>query len=283
MKKLVKLNSPEEITQFVNSLWQTPIFKESKYVANWVQRFANRPKVLEAYPPSVCEGFGGGWIFAEMTEPDLEYAHFGTWFGVTYLRHYDKGVISDLYYLHEIVHAVLAWYNPNDSFTSWYRRVNTTEFAASLETEAYIYLDMPELRKISFDDQIWADRFLGANLCKDELKNLMRQERYRAIREPDPMDYCEQQISAYARQNFEWANIWKLNDTLKDRDAWHTAPAFKHVEEHMFGLRSGRISLDEHAHWLESVASHDGDIPFPDQARMFSDVYWRNKLGYKKG
>ena len=134
---------------------------------------------------------------------------------------------------------------------------------------------MPQLRKVSFDDQVWADRFLGANLCKDELRNLMRQERYRAIREPDPMDYCEQQISAYARQNFEWANIWKLNVTLNDK----RLPAFKHVEDHMFDLRRGAISIDEHAEWLQSM----GDVPFPDQARMFSDVYWRNKLGYRKG
>jgi hypothetical protein len=276
MKSLVRLYSPDEVTKFVNGLWQTGIFRESKYVADWVERFANRPTVVEAYPRGITEDHRSGWIFAEMSEPDLEYPHFGTWFGVTYLRHYDNKVISDLYYLHELVHAVSAWYNPNDSFTSWYRRVNTTEFTASLETEAYIYIDMPQLRKVSFDDQIWADRFLGANLCKDELRNLMRQERYRAIREPDPMDYCEQQISAYARQNFEWANIWKLNTTIGDVKL----PAFKHVENHMFELRSNRISIDEHAEWLQSMG---GDISFPDQARLFSDVYWRNKLGYRKG
>lgn len=262
MEKLVTLSNPEEMKKFVNSLWQTDIFRKSKYVADWVARFINRP----------------AWVFAEMTEADLEYAHFGTWFGVTYIRHYDNKVISDLYYLHELVHAVLTTYNSDDTFTAWYRRVNSTELSASLETEAYVYLDMPELRKISFDDRIWADRFLGSNVDREELKNLMRQDRYRAIREPDPMDYCEQQISAYARQNFEWANIWKLNVTLRSLDSWLTAPAFKHVEKHMADFRSGKIDIDEHVYWLESM----GDVPFPDQARMFSDVYWRNKLGYKK-
>jgi len=267
MKNLVSLHGPDEIKKFVNELWQTSIFRESKYIANWVIRFAERH----------------GWAFAEMSEPELEYPHFGTWFGLTYLRHYDNRIVSDLYYLHEMVHAVLANYNSDDSFTSWYRRVNTTEFAASLETEAYIYLEIPKLREVSFDDRIWADRWLGSKLDKDELKNLMRQERYRAIREPDPMDYCEQQISAYARQNFEWANIWKLpaceNCYNLPSKEWKPSPAFKLVESHMAKFRNEAINLNEHAGWLQGM----GDVPFPDQARLFSDVYWRNKLGYKKG
>jgi len=262
MKNLVKLTTPAEIRKYVTDLWQTELFRTSPYVANWVERFCDRR----------------GWVFAEMSEPQLEYAHFGTWFGLTYLRHYDNSIVSDLYYLHEIVHAVLAKYDSNDSFTSWYRRVNNTEFNASLETESYVYLEIPGLREISFTDQIWADRFLGDRLGKDELKNLMRQERYRAIREPDPMDYCEQQIAAYARQNFEWANIWKLNATAS---TWEPIPAFKLVEDHMMWFRSGQyvmMSIDDHVNWLQAM----GDVPFPDQARLFSDVYWRNKLGYRK-
>lgn len=272
---MIAISNPEELKKFVNKLWQTSIFKEAKYVADWVERFVygasgNNPRK--------------GWVFAEMSEPELEYAHFGTWFGITYLRHYDNKVVNDLYYLHEIVHAVLVEYNSTDAFTSWFRRVNTTEFAASLETEAYIYLEMPELRDISFDDRIWADRWLGSRLDKEETKKLMRQERYRAIREPDPMDYCEQQISAYARQNFEWANIWKLNASvyMMEKDwaepKWPSLPAFKHVENHMAAFLSGEMDIDDHVHWLQSM----GDVPFPDQARLFSDVYWRNKLGYRK-
>lgn len=266
MKNMIKLSTSGGIKSFVNGLWKTPIFRESKYVADWVERFCQR----------------NGWVFAEMSEPQLEYAHFGTWFGLTYLRHYDNPVVSDLYYMHEMVHAVLAKYDSSDSFTAWFRRVNTTEFNASLETESYIYLEIPHLRDVSFSDQIWADRFLGDRLGKDELKNLMRQERYRAIREPDPMDYCEQQISAYAHQNFEWANIWKLNTSIGSHTLpmkeWKPQPAFKLVEDHMVHFRSGDTSLDEHAAWLQSM----GDVPFPDQARLFSDVYWRNKLGYRK-
>jgi hypothetical protein len=261
MKNLIKLYNPSDIQHFVTNLWKTSIFQKSPYILQWATRFAAR----------------NGWVFAEMSEPELEYAHFGTWFGMTYMREYDNPVVSDLYYLHEIVHAVLAKYDPNDSFTSWYRRVNTIEFDASLETEAYIYLNMPEFRKVSFDDRIWADRFIGSILDRGELMNLMRQERYRAIREPDPMDYCEQQISAYARQNFEWANIWKLNALVYDAGKVVNAPAFKHVERHMAAFRNNEIDVDDHVYWLTSMT-----IPFPDQAKMFSDVYWKNKLGYRK-
>lgn len=266
MKNLIKLSGPDEIKKFVNDLWQTDLFCTSHYVASWVEHFSDRT----------------GWVFAEMSEPELEYAHFGTWFGLTYLRHYDNAVVSDLYYMHELVHAVLSKYDPTDAFTSWYRRVNNTEFDASLETEAYIYMEIPQLRDASFSDQIWADRFLGDRLGKDERKKLMRQERHKALLMPDPMDYCEQQIAAYARQNFEWANIWKLNTTIDSYNLpmqeWKPAPAFKLVEDHMAKFRAGEISLDDHVRWLQSM----GDVPFPDQARLFSDVYWRNKLGYRK-
>ena len=51
-------------------------------------------------------------VFAEMSDAELEYPHFATWFGMTYLRTYDDPAVSDLYYLHEIVHAALLHYEP---------------------------------------------------------------------------------------------------------------------------------------------------------------------------
>ena len=86
----------------------------------------------------------------------------------------------------------------------------------------------------------------------------MRQDRYKAMHHPDPMDYCEQQIAAYARQNFEWANIWKLD--VEDR------PAYRVVEEHMGRFRKGAIGMDAHLAWLHRF----GEIPFPIQARLFA-------------
>lgn len=259
MIDLIKLEKREEITTFVNSLWLSPIFKNNLYVKNWVEKFSVGPKV-----------------FASMSNPQLEYAHFGTWFGLTYLRQYDNAIVSDLYYLHEIVHAVLSKYSLSDTFTSWFRRMNEIEFAASLETEANIYIEIPELRKHSFDDRIWADRFLGTNLPAAETIKIMRQERYRAMREPDPMDYCEQQIAGYVKQNFEWANIWKLPH--------NGHPAWQIVDRHMYLFTNGEINTDEHIKWLNTTSTYrsGSSIPFLEQAELFAAAYWRNKLGYKK-
>lgn len=97
----------------------------------------------------------------------------------------------------------------------------------------------------------------------------MRQDRYRAMSHPDPMDYCEQQIAAYARQNFEWANIWKLAEDGR--------PAYLQVEDHMLAFRAGTTGIDEHVEWLRRW----GPVPFPVQARLFSPVYWNSKLSYR--
>ena len=83
------------------------------------------------------------------------------------------------------------------------------------------------------------------------------------------MDYCERQIAAYARQNFEWANIWKL-------DCAPGRPAFVGVEEHM--SRFAPRAVDRRA---RGVAEGPRRIPFRDQARLFSPVYWNSKLSYR--
>jgi hypothetical protein len=263
MKNLVLLRTPAEVTAHVRGLLRTSELRESAYVAAWIARFAAHPAV-----------------FAEFSDGELEYPHFATWFGMTYVRSYDDPVISDLYYLHEIVHAVLLLYGEAPLFTAWYRKMNGVELSASLETEGYVYLEVPGLRERSFRDEIWADRYLGAERRLGRaLRDIMRQDRYRAMSHPDPMDYCEQQIAAYARQNFEWANIWKLDAGGHDGGGPHASrrPAYLVVEEHMARFRASAIGLDEHVAWLRQF----GEIPFPVQARLFAPVYWNSKLSYR--
>lgn len=257
MKNLIVLDDAAEIEKYVLGLFRSAPFQNSEWVTDWVQRFAKHPAV-----------------FAEMSQPELETPHFGTYFGMTYLRTYDEPAVSDLYYMHEIAHAVLLTYQPDLIFTSWYRRMNATEFAASLETEGYAYVHLPALREISFKDEIWADRFLGGQRrLGAQLFDIMRQERFKAMQHPDPMDYCEQQIAAYARQNFEWAGCWRLDSECEGRQR----PAYLHVEEHMARLRSKELPVSAHVKWLEQW----GEIPFLDQARLFAPVYWNNKLSYR--
>ena len=256
MKNLTALETPAQVRDYVRSLWQTRLFRESPYIDTWVEKLARHPAV-----------------FADMSDVELEYPHFGTWFGMTYRRTYDDPAVSDLYYLHEIVHAALLHYAPAPGplFTAWYRKMNGIELSASLETECNVYLEVPGLREISFKDEIWADRYLGGkSRLGESLKDVIRQDRYKAMQHPDPMDYCEQQIAAYARQNFEWANTWKLEISPG-------RPAFAVVEEHMNALRDGKLSAAAHVEWLRE----HGEIPFPVQARLFSPVYWNNKLSYR--
>lgn len=254
MKDLTVLDTPSRVRDYVHGLWKTRLFRESEYIDAWIEKLSRHPAV-----------------FAEMSDVELEYPHFATWFGVTYLRTYTDPAISDLYYLHEIVHATLLHYEPQPLFTAWYRKMNGIELSASLETECNVYLGVPGLREISFKDEIWADRYLGGrSRLGDSLKDVIRQDRYKAMQHPDPMDYCEQQIAAYARQNFEWANTWKL-------DVSPGRPAFIVVEEHMSGLRAGQLSIAAHVEWLKQF----GEIPFPVQARLFAPVYWNNKLSYR--
>ncbi len=259
MQQLTVLETPDHVARYVRALWRTPEFRDSAYVDAWVQRFAAHPAV-----------------FAEMSDGEVEYPHFATWFGMTYLRAYAEAAVSDLYYLHEIVHAVLLTYPPTPLFTAWYRKMNGIELSASLETECNVYLGVPGLREVSFKDEIWADRFLGGGRSRlgDSLKDVIRQERYKAMQHPDPMDYCEQQIAAYARQNFEWANCWKLDVTAPGQPP---RPAFQVVEEHMARHRAGEVSIGDHVAWLKQW----GEIPFPAQARLFAAVYWNNKLSYR--
>ncbi len=54
-------------------------------------------------------------------------------------------------------------------------------------------------------------------------------------------------------------------------------PAYLHVEDHMSRLRVGDVSGDAHEEWLRQW----GEIPFPDQARLFAPAYWNNKLSYR--
>jgi hypothetical protein len=258
VKNVTALRTPADVTRFVRALWRTREFQSSAYVDEWVARFARHPAV-----------------FVEMSDEELEYPHFGTWFGMTYLRSYGDDAVSDLYYLHEIVHAVRLTYDGSALFTAWYRKMNGIELAASLETECYVYLDVPGMRDVSFKDEIWADRYLGGrSRLGESLKDVIRQDRYKAMQHPDPMDYCEQQIAAYARQNFEWANGWKL-DVAPAGQA--PRPAYQVVEEHMGKLRKGEVSIDEHVAWL----GHSGEVPFPVQARLFAPIYWKSKLSYR--
>ena len=71
MKDPILLETPAAARDYVYGLLRTDAFRRSDYVAGWIERFAAHPSV-----------------FARMSDEQLETPHFGTFFGMTYLRDY---------------------------------------------------------------------------------------------------------------------------------------------------------------------------------------------------
>ena len=133
--------------------------------------------------------------------------------------------------------------------------MNGVEFSASLETEGYVYLGGPRPARRSLSRTRSGPTGTSAPSAASgrSLRDIMRQDRYRAMSQPDPMDYCEQQIAAYARQNFEWANIWKLDAAGR--------PAYLQVEEHMARFRAGATGSTSTSRGCAQLG--DGAVPRP--------------------
>lgn len=252
MKDFIRLHTPDEVRTFTRGQLRTTHFKDSPWIAALIERFSARPR-----------------LFFRYTRPDIEWAHFTTWMQAIALREYENPAISDLYLLHELWHVVIHTDDPSADFMTWYRKMTTLEYEASLTSEVHAYFHMPALRADAFGFEIWADRFLEEPLTP-ALEARIRAARIQAMRDPDPFDFAEQQISAYARQNFRWASVWK--------DRWREVEAA--------GLRLTQTGdLDAHVHWLESTmarAERTGTglpdrVPFPVEAVTFAKMVAENK------
>ena len=171
MKDIITLQTSKEIDGFVYGLWRTDLFRKSHrekdgYINRLITEFSKVPR-----------------FFYTMTNR-VERSHFTTWFNVIALRpEYENDAISDLYYLHEITHAATMYYNPTLSWQDWYKKTMQNEMEASLESEAFAYLELPGLRKLSFDHEIWLDRFWtdpGCLTLTEVLKERLVEERRRA-------------------------------------------------------------------------------------------------------
>ncbi len=263
----------------VKFLWKTKEFQESKEIQALTVQVAKRM-------PS----------FYTMDSPYLEHAHFTTWFGFFALRDYANPYVNDLYWLHEFTHFVNFDYGGGvtDTFHKWYRRMLENEFNSSFQSEALIYFQMPGLRKETFPFEIWVDRHLGfgadGTLGDHFSIQVLRDLRLKAMRDPDPFDFCEQQMAAYVRQNMAWAQTWAKN--------WRV------VEKHMAVVGEGGYGAhDFHQEWVRKnmtdvlISKDDGapvlnmatfkgrgwdlvQIPFAAEAVAFGRTYDQNKALY---
>lgn len=258
MKNLVQLVTARDVTDYVQGLWQTDLFRASHvadparpegYIARHVAAFARLPRV-----------------FFDMTVPEVEHSHFAPWFGALHHRTYATPAIHDLLLLHELVHAATLEPVPHLGWRRWSGTLIRNEQTTAVESEVGVYWALPELRALTFPFEIWADRYLrqwpvgGPAMPAPELWS----ERRRAMRAPT--DDIERGIAHFRRQNWEWAEIWKQN--------------FGRVERHMADVHARSATdragaLEAHVHWLlhETGRTPDRPYPFPDEAEAFAAVF----------
>lgn len=256
MKNHTLLLTPDAVTDYMKQLFRTDVFKKSMaepngYIANLVQSFASKPRVI-----------------FEMSDASLERAHFYTWMGASPLRTYQNDAIHDLYYHHEMWHSVTMPYYPEMPFESWKHKMTENEFYSSLESEALVYFALPGLREQAFSFPIWVDRFLQSdevkNLNHAEIQQLLCAERRRAM--VAPMDEVEQHVSDYVESNEAWSSIWKAS--------------YNEVERHMYQhnincMRNPKDSIEDHLKFFDSHRPANGGVPFQDEAVAFQQVYQR--------
>lgn len=268
MKNVRVLTEPDEIRRHAAGLWKTEEFRESYdsggYVRKVVDSFARQPR-----------------FFWDATDTRKENAHFTAWWGGIMNRDYDNDAVHDLYLLHEMYHAGTMVHVPGLEFENFRRKMFDNELDASVCSEIRAYFEMPGLRAKSFQQEIFADRFLNDAVCRERWKEdpegLMQEIRLlrrNAMLSGNPRDMCEYWIHKFSSQNEAWAAVWS-----------HRYDA---VETAMAGLRdrcrtAGRgAAMEEFMTWLRGDGVTDGtEIPFHREAEAFAGIYWQNKAEYQ--
>lgn len=274
MKKdsLKILIEPKDIHDFVMNLWAEGPVKESHknggYIHDLIDRFARLPR-----------------FFGTASNNEIEWTHFSPWWGGILLCEYDNPHIRDLRYLHEIYHAATLPNIANLNRSTLEAKNFHNEWKASTFSEMSIYLELPELRALSFEHEIFADRFIfpDGDFTKTDTEifrrwkeepDLVFQELMYARasvvsseeHEIDPNDPQIIWLRRYPEQREHWLNIWE------DR--------YQQVENSMILLRENSFkmgrsaAMKRHMDWLFSDEITNGtDIPFIEEAKAFRQPY----------
>lgn len=262
-----------EIHDYVMSLWSDgPVRRshaEGGYVHSLVDRFARTPK-----------------IFFEASDQRLEWTHFSPWWGAIQLADYDNPTIRDLRYVHEMQHAGTMPYVRGMNVATMAERNALNERQASTVSEIAIYLELPDLRALSFPHPIFADRLLYADgrACGTPDADLLK--RWRT--EPDAvfqeLMYARLQAVLAADDEIDADDpqvVW-LRRYPEQGEIWNRVWSARHglVDDAMVTLRercktSGRRDAGRrHLEWLTSeVVSEGTDIPFRHEAKEFRDTF----------
>lgn len=144
--KNIQIIRREKIENFlIDEIWVTDIFKQlQKKKGNLLNLII---KKLTEQP----------LFFYELSHPG-EKNHLTSFIRFIGRRTYENPHIQDLYYFHELVHAV-AFDFSKDDFLLWQEELSENELLASLYSEVFIYLVEPELLDKTFDD-LWVKNFI---------------------------------------------------------------------------------------------------------------------------
>ncbi len=265
------LTEPGEIHDYVLELWSdSPIRRshcESGLVHRIVERFAQLPR-----------------MFYDASDIAIEWTHFSTWWGAILRCDYENQTIRDLRYLHEIYHAATMPYVAGLNTAAMAVRNFQNEREASTFTEIAIYLELPELRPLTFPHPIFADRiiFPDGDLTRPDpvllerwkndrgrlFQELLFQRLQPIMADPEDIDAGDPQIvwlRRYAEQGQAWVEVW-------DRHHQQVDSAMLLLRENC--RNEGRSSAGKrHRDWLLSPEVGDGEIPFLDQARRFRTIH----------
>ena len=265
------LVEPAEIHAFVDGLWSDGPFRRSHreggLIHRVVERFAQVPR-----------------LFFEPSETHIEWTHFSAWWGAILLCDYDNPAIRDLRYLHELYHAATIPHVAGMNTATMAQRSFQNEREASTFTEIAIYLEFPELRAMSFDHPIYADRivFPSGDLARPDpvLVERWHAERGKVFQELlyvrlqavlaedgefDPDDPQIVWLRRYADQGEAWAEVW---------DGRHGEVDAAMVELRAACRRDGRRAAAERwLGWLTSPAVMTGGVPFRREAERFRATY----------
>ena len=285
---------------FWQSLWKTDVFQAllddpSTGYAALLDRAAELP-----------------WWFLD-SEQAYERRHFSIWFGNAFIRReYDNPAITDLFYWHDLLHALTFHvFDPKDGTdeTTWRLAMRANEIAVSMETETIIYWRNPDLRALSFEQRIWQDE-LGSPLSPSLLNRLRAYRVARQAVAPTAQARYEQQLRDAVPSSWplpyrpderldrlDWEGLWDLRravtrkpdptnpveqdlaryESMADPFFFHWTDAWQEVEDERFAFDA----LCRAGQWREAVARREAHwartanadgVPYGDIAQALMPV-----------
>lgn len=222
------------------------------------------------------------WWFVEPTQ-DYERRHFTVWFAHTFVnRTYENPVISDLFYWHDLLHALTFADSSLRDFDGWKQSMRANEIAVSLETEILIYRRQPALRNLAFPHPIWQDR-LAPPLTSDltERLGLFRQDmanhpadfqKEKALRQEVPANWP---VPDPDDNGLSFDDLWDLRRAVTRRSRKEDA-----LEQTMVDYEAQAVPFYEtwRTHWKEVETERQQFLQANKDGRWREAVHRRTAL-----